>query len=84
MPRHQPGKRFIGIILRVLPQQHAIIHWLHLPISVSRPARTDNLFARRVKLFEAVDEMNACRFVRIIIAHTYLLPIGLRPLHRRL
>ena len=45
MPRHQRGKRFIGLVFRVLLQQCAVIRWLHFPISVRHPAKTDNLFA---------------------------------------
>ncbi len=44
VPRHQRGKRLIGIIFRVLPQQRAVVRWLHSAISVRRAAKADNLF----------------------------------------
>ncbi len=45
VPYHQRGKRLVGIIVRILPQQRAVVRWLHSPISVRRPAKADNLFA---------------------------------------
>ena len=44
VPRHQLGERFIGMIFRILPQQHAVIRWLHFPISVRHRVKADNLF----------------------------------------
>ena len=45
MPRHQRGKRLVGIIFRILPQQRAVVRWLHSVVSVRRADKTDNLFA---------------------------------------
>ena len=45
VPRHQRGKRLVGIIFHVLPQQRAVVRLLHSTISVRRPAKADNFFA---------------------------------------
>ena len=45
VPRHQRGERLVRMVFRIVPQQHAVIRWLHFPISVRPPAKTDNLFA---------------------------------------
>ena len=48
VPRHQRGKRFVGIIFRISPQQRAVVRGLHLGISVRCEAKTDKSFAQRM------------------------------------
>ena len=43
--RHQFGKRLIGMIFSILPQQRAVIHGFHSGISVRPPEKGDNLFS---------------------------------------
>jgi hypothetical protein len=45
VPGNQRGKGFFGTVFRILPQQYAVIRWLHSAVSVRNLAKTDNLFA---------------------------------------
>jgi hypothetical protein len=49
--RDQRGEGFVGVIFRMLPQQHAVIRWLHSTVSVRSPAKAHNLFAPWEKRF---------------------------------
>lgn len=51
--RHQPGEGLVGLVIHKLPQQCAVIGWLHLRISVRRPAKADKLFAAWLSPFLA-------------------------------
>ncbi|HEX5398918.1 MAG TPA: hypothetical protein VFY06_07710 [Verrucomicrobiae bacterium] len=45
MPRHQFAERLVGMAPDELAQQRAVIHGLHLRISVRRAGKGDNYFA---------------------------------------